>query len=116
MLCRLQELTAEVSAMPDPQRSGSGQHHVNSLVAVPGAGLEDYKAPLIARVHLRLGMWRWTITPAEVGTPMRSRPSPTGHCPSAISICTGVAEIYKPVTTDIPALTWHRVAGLGGWP
>lgn len=25
-----------------------------------------YKAPLIARVHLRLGVWRWTITPHEV--------------------------------------------------
>ena len=91
MLCRLQELTAEVSALPDPQRPGSGQHHVNSLVAVPGAGLEDYKAPLVARVHLRLGMWRWTITPAEVRSSRRSRPSRICH--SAVSTRTGVTEI-----------------------
>ena len=37
-----------------------------ALQTPPRNNLEGYKAPLIARVHLRLGMWRWTITPAEV--------------------------------------------------
>ena len=111
--CRLQELTGEVSTLQDPQRPGSGQHHVTSLVAGPGASLEDYKAPLIARVHLRLGMWRWTITPAEVRSPRRSRPPPMGRCPSAVSTSTGVTEIHKPVTTAIPARTLHGVAEMG---
>ena len=36
------------------------------LRSPPGSSLEGYKAPLIARVHLRLGMWLWTLHPVEV--------------------------------------------------
>ena len=54
------------------------------LGAESGAGLADparlfgsekgrrtggYRAPLVARVHLRLGIWRWGITDAEVHAP-----------------------------------------------
>ena len=27
---------------------------------------EGYSAPLYARVHMRLGMWQWTINSSEV--------------------------------------------------
>ena len=28
---------------------------------------EGYSAPLYARVHMRLGMWQWTVNSSEVG-------------------------------------------------
>lgn len=63
---RLQELTDEVT----PQ----GEAHLIPLMEKaqrggtqlrPKHSLDGYKAPLIARVHTRLGMWQWTIM-AEV--------------------------------------------------
>ena len=52
----------EAHHIPLPDR-----HLKHSLRSTPGASLEGYKAPLIARVHLRLGMWLWTLHPVEVG-------------------------------------------------
>lgn len=53
--------------MPEAQHSLALHPHAgNSHLGVLGAGADGYKAPLVARVHLRLGMWQWTITPHEV--------------------------------------------------
>lgn len=50
---------------------GVQNHSPGSLAPEDGG----YKAPLIARVHLRLGVWRWTITPHEVSsdTPVNTK-------------------------------------------
>ena len=32
---------------------------------------EGYSAPLYARMHMRLGMWQWTVNSSEVGLPRR---------------------------------------------
>lgn len=64
--CRLESLVEEVSAHahdPTPRPSlpapaiGGAQ---TGLLARPTA--EMHKAPLIARVHMRMGIWRWTVT------------------------------------------------------
>ncbi|DBA66640.1 TPA: hypothetical protein ACH3X2_002209 [Trebouxia sp. C0005] len=65
-LHRLESLVEEVSAHahdPTPRPSlpapaiGGAQ---TGLLARPTA--EMHKAPLIARVHMRMGIWRWTVT------------------------------------------------------
>ena len=67
MIGRLQKLTEEVHAMPEARNIPLIKEQPRgALQTPPRNNLEGYKAPLIARVHLRLGMWRWTITPAEV--------------------------------------------------
>lgn len=64
--CRLESLVEEVSSHthdPTPRPSlaappiGGAQ---TGLLARPTA--EMHKAPLIARVHMRMGIWRWTVT------------------------------------------------------
>ena len=66
---RLESLVEEVSAHahdPTPRSSlpgppiGGAQ---TGILARPTG--EMHKAPLIARVHMRMGIWRWTVT--EVG-------------------------------------------------
>lgn len=52
--------------MPEAQRGLMPRQPGIDNLASMEAGVDGYKAPLIARVHLRLGIWRWTITPAEV--------------------------------------------------
>ncbi len=32
----------------------------------PALAMDGYNAPLIARTHMRLGIWRWTNTHADV--------------------------------------------------
>jgi len=65
--CRLQELTEEVNTMPEAHHVSVMDPHLKpGLCPTSGSGLEGYKAPLIARVHLRLGMWLWTLHPVEV--------------------------------------------------
>lgn len=60
--CRLQDLTAEVQSLPEAHHACViDKNHKMPHAISSRYGLEGYKAPLIARVHLRLGMWQWTI-------------------------------------------------------
>ncbi len=76
--CRLEDLGREVTALPLPsleevaaaQQSlapGGAAGAAMALVFGTPAGrlAGGYRASLVARVHLRLGLWRWSITPAE---------------------------------------------------
>jgi len=67
-LHRLESLVEEVSAhahdpTPRPSLPAPAIGAQTGLLARPTA--EMHKAPLIARVHMRMGIWRWTVT--EVG-------------------------------------------------
>jgi hypothetical protein len=78
---RLEDLNREVTVMPLPtpeeteaalasiapgQRVGPAMAMLFGTPA--GRQFGGYKASLVARVQLRLGMWRWSITPPEVST------------------------------------------------
>ena len=47
------------TTLPAPPIGGAQ----TGLLARPTA--EMHKAPLIARVHMRMGIWRWTVTEAS---------------------------------------------------
>lgn len=69
-MCRLESLVEEVSASahdPTPRAflaapAIGGSH--TGLLARPTA--EMHKAPLIARVQMRMGIWRWTVTEVNI--------------------------------------------------
>ena len=76
---RLEDLGREVTVLPLPsmeevsaaQVSLAGGSRPTAAMAMmfgtpQGRQTGGYRASLIARVQLRLGMWRWSITPAEV--------------------------------------------------
>ena len=65
IFCRLQDLVQEVGSLPQDHPALSHQS-LESRLAMPELGNEGYQAPLLARAHLRLGIWRWTVTPSEV--------------------------------------------------
>lgn len=63
--CRLQDLVQEVDAQPAEGPQGLAMPRIqgppgSKMLGVQVAGGGGYKAPLLARVHLRLGMWSWT--------------------------------------------------------
>jgi len=58
-------MTQPLAPPSRPQPLGGAQ---TGLLARPTA--EMHKAPLIARVHMRMGIWRWTVT--EVCQPVCS--------------------------------------------
>ena len=60
-----------------------------------------YRASLTARVQLRLGMWRWSITPAEVGVPGHHRVL------EARTLCTGEESLES-----LPLLYCYRAGGV----
>lgn len=70
--CRLQDLVQEVDALPAEGPQGLAMPRIqgppgSKMLGVQVAGGGGYKAPLLARVHLRLGMWSWTYEVASFG-------------------------------------------------
>ena len=57
MLCRLESLVGEIEGALHAQSQGQTQRTTWE---------EGYSAPLYARVHMRLGMWQWTINSSQV--------------------------------------------------
>ena len=76
---RMEDLGREVTALPLPSleevaaaqqslapRGGRAGAAMAMVYGTPQGRLAGgYRASLVARVHLRLGLWRWSITPAE---------------------------------------------------
>lgn len=76
--CRMEDLEHEVTVSPLPTME-EAQVAAQSITPGARAGLAmamlfgtpagrsagGYRASLVARVHLRLGMWRWTISEAN---------------------------------------------------
>lgn len=68
--CRLRDLVQEVSACPPYVPVAAALPAVvgppgSSMVAMARAS-DGYRAPLVARAHLRLGLWTWQL---NVSTP-----------------------------------------------
>ena len=79
-MCRAEGLVEEVNSMPLELHRGRPDWLDDQgwppLDARPPASkpLSSYQAPLRARVYLRLGTWRWTMTSSEV------KPDPCVAC------------------------------------
>ncbi|KAK9806197.1 hypothetical protein WJX72_004970 [[Myrmecia] bisecta] len=66
-LHRLQDLVQEVATLPPEQPNPSALPVAVATTSgtVVNKSTDAYRAPLIARVHLRMGIWRWTVTSSE---------------------------------------------------